>query len=180
MCASKKEGHQEAAMWSNTMGGSQKNENYVIIQLKQRRDSLSSTQNTNTAFIDSGASGHYICEDAPVQKSKHQEHAISAGQSGGDVMISKYNCDLQLQSLPENAQKGHVLTGLHTLLLSVGKYYNEDFLTIFAQEKMHIYQPTPELINIVEAASANSALNGWQDHSNGLWQANIDNKNHIQ
>eukprot|EP00957_Ditylum_brightwellii_P132047 10068034-Ditylum_brightwellii.AAC.1 len=67
--------------------------------------SLISTNNQHTAFLDSGASWHYIQEDAPVRISKKQDPAISVGQARGDIMITKYNCDLNIPSLPINARK---------------------------------------------------------------------------
>eukprot|EP00957_Ditylum_brightwellii_P118936 9070858-Ditylum_brightwellii.AAC.1 len=51
------------------------------IELKRRRDSLISN-NQNTAFLDSGASEHYIQEDAPVTRSNKQDPAILVGQPG--------------------------------------------------------------------------------------------------
>eukprot|EP00957_Ditylum_brightwellii_P136351 10398964-Ditylum_brightwellii.AAC.1 len=44
--------------------------------------SLISTNNQHTAFLDSGASGHYIQEDAPVKFSKKQDPAILVRQPG--------------------------------------------------------------------------------------------------
>eukprot|EP00957_Ditylum_brightwellii_P045438 3444779-Ditylum_brightwellii.AAC.1 len=38
------------------------------------------SNNQNTAFLDSGASGHYIQEDAQVTRSNKQDPAISVGQ----------------------------------------------------------------------------------------------------
>ena len=114
----------------------------------------------NTAFIDSGASGHYIHEDAPVTKSNRQDPAISVGQPGGDIMTSKYNCDININSLPINARKGYVIPGLHTSLLSVGKCCDEGLITIFTKDKVHVCNPTPEMNNILQNIEKHSAVNG--------------------
>eukprot|EP00957_Ditylum_brightwellii_P000477 36499-Ditylum_brightwellii.AAC.2 len=55
---------------------------------------------------DSGASRHYIQEDAPITISQKQDPVISVGQPGGAVMTFKYNCVLNIHSLPNNARKG--------------------------------------------------------------------------
>eukprot|EP00957_Ditylum_brightwellii_P191961 14613046-Ditylum_brightwellii.AAC.2 len=118
--------------------------------------------------MNSGANRHYIQEDAPVTISQKQDPAISVGQPRHAVMTSRYNCDLNIQNLPINVQKGHVLPGLHTLSLSVGKFCDEGYITIFTKDKVHVCTPTPEISKAVKKAEEHSAVNGWRDHSNGL------------
>eukprot|EP00957_Ditylum_brightwellii_P011673 881723-Ditylum_brightwellii.AAC.1 len=68
---------------------------------------------------------------------EQQDQAISVGQPGGEVITSRCNCDLKIKNLPNNAQKGHVLPGLHTSLLLVGKFCDEGCITIFTKDKVH-------------------------------------------
>ena len=85
-------------------------------------------------------------------------------------MTSKYNCDINIPSLPINAQKGYVLPGLHTSLLSIGKFCDEGYITVFTKDKVHVCTPTPEINKTVQDMKKCSAANGWRDHSNSLWR----------
>eukprot|EP00957_Ditylum_brightwellii_P036589 2772090-Ditylum_brightwellii.AAC.1 len=100
--------------------------------------------------------------------SKKQDPAISVGQPGGEIMTSRYNCDLNRHILPISAQKGYVLQGLHMSLLSVGKFCDEGYITILTKDKVHVCTPTPAMNKAVNKVEKHSRVNGWQDHSNIL------------
>eukprot|EP00957_Ditylum_brightwellii_P084254 6406128-Ditylum_brightwellii.AAC.1 len=60
------------------MGAKRQQQEHIALNIP----SLISNNNQHTAFIDSGASRHYIREDAPVTISKTQDPGISVGQPG--------------------------------------------------------------------------------------------------
>ena len=73
------------------------------------------------AILDSGASSHFLCLDAPVTNKQPATNPITIVQPDGDVMVSTHTGDLDLPQLPQAARRCHILPAIKYSLISVVK-----------------------------------------------------------
>ena len=73
------------------------------------------------AILDSGASSHFLCLDAPVTNKQPATNPITVMQPDGDAMVSTHTGDLDLPQLPKAARRFHILPAIKHSLISVVK-----------------------------------------------------------
>ena len=77
----------------------------------------------NMAIIDSGCSGNYLRDDAPVVNKNMNAPRITAGTPNGSTIQSSCSALLTDTALPTHARKSTLFPGLTNLsLLSVGQF----------------------------------------------------------
>ena len=73
------------------------------------------------AILDSGASSHFLCLDAPVTNKQIANDPITVIQPDGYTMTSTHDSDLDLPQLPRAARRCHILPAIKQSLISVVK-----------------------------------------------------------
>ena len=128
-----------------------------------------------TAFIDSGATDHYLRSDAPKCKISHNGPPIHIKEPGGSTMTSTTQCQLQLKAVPQQARTGHVLDNIHTSLISVGKLCDAKCITICDRDKVTVHGETQQLHDTIKGIRMTDAsiMMGNRDLQNGLWRVNL-------
>jgi hypothetical protein len=73
------------------------------------------------AMLDSGASSHVLCSDAPVTDKQIATAPITVIHLDGDTTTSTYDDNLDLPQLPRAARRCHILPAIKQSLISVVK-----------------------------------------------------------
>jgi hypothetical protein len=134
-----------------------------------------SFQKTETAFVHTGASNNYLCPDAPHETTHNNLPTVTVGEPGGGFLRSTGSCNLTCPKALPAAKSSHILPGIHTSLVSVGKFCDANCFAVFTQDKVHIYnsnEATQKLLDNLEQKHE-IALNGERDQTNGLWWTSL-------
>ena len=79
------------------------------------------------AISDSGATGHFLVEDAPVTHLQVADNPISITIPNGKSMTSTQTCNLDIPCLPNHVTEAHIVPGLaHVSLISTRKLCEQD------------------------------------------------------
>jgi hypothetical protein len=74
-------------------------------------------------ILDSGASSHFMCLDAPVTNKQLATNPITVLQPDGDAMVSTHTGELDLPELPQATRQCHIFPEIkHSLILIVKLY----------------------------------------------------------
>ena len=76
---------------------------------------------------DSGTTGHFVLQGAPVKNIKITANPIAITLPDGQKIHSTHTCDLDIPWLPKSAVEAHIVPGLaHTPLISIKNYAKGD------------------------------------------------------
>jgi len=91
------------------------------------------------AISDSGATGHFVMEDAPVTNVRPTRHPVRITCPNGETMSSTHECNLDIPWLPQEMTKAHIVPGLtHSLLISIKKFCDEGCRVIFDKKECRV------------------------------------------
>ena len=90
---------------------------------------------TKFAYADTGASDNYAPPDAPLLNRTITTMPITVGMPNGQQLESTHKGDLQLNK-PKDALSTHIIPGLKTTLISIGKLCDAGLTATFNKEEM--------------------------------------------
>ena len=111
-----------------------------------------------TAISDTGATGHFLTCNAPVQNKQITTNPISILLPNGNTLQSTHTCEVAIPGLRPTAKKAHVVPGLsHASLLSTAVFCDAGYTLTYDAKACHI-RDGPITI-----------LTGTRDSNTGLW-----------
>ena len=79
------------------------------------------------AISDSGATGHFLVEGAPVTNLQVADNPISITIPNSKSITSTHTCNLDIPWLPNHMTEAHIVPGLaHASLISTGNFVKQD------------------------------------------------------
>ena len=108
-------------------------------------DTVKLTKAIHYAVFDSGATGNFIIEGAPVVNKCVDLNPISITLPDGQTITSTHTCNLDIPWLPHNITEAHIVPGLlHSSLISTRKFcdagckveFNETGCKVYYQGKL--------------------------------------------
>ena len=109
------------------------------------------------AISDSGTTGHFIVEGAPVTNLQVEDNPISITIPNVKSMTSTHTCKLDITWLPNHMTEAHIVSGLaHASLISTRKFCEAGCKLIFDADECRVYYK----VNLVISGGkdANTAL----------------------
>ena len=98
------------------------------------------TRAVKYAISDSGATGHFMVEGAPVINKQKANKPIQIMMPDGSKIQSTHTCNLNIPWLPHAITETHIVPGLsHASLISTRKFCDAGCRVIFDQEECRIY-----------------------------------------
>ena len=92
------------------------------------------------ALSDSGASGHFLVEGAPVTRKRVAKNPISIVLPDGSTVQSTHTCHLDIPWLPDNMTEAHIVPQLaHSSLISTRKFYEAGCKVVFDIDECRVY-----------------------------------------
>ena len=80
-------------------------------------------KNVAWAISDSGATGHFVVEGAPVINKQPATNPITITLPAGSTIRSTHTCNLDIPWLPHHVTEAHIVPGLaHSSLISTRKF----------------------------------------------------------
>ena len=115
------------------------------------------------AISDSGATGHFLVEGAPVTNLQVADNPISITITNGKSMTSSHTCNLEIPWLPNHMTEAHTLPGLaHASLISTRKFCEARCKVIFDADECRVYY------------KGNLVISGGKDENTALWKLPIN------
>ena len=112
---------------------------------------------------DSGATGHFLVEGAPVTNVQVADNPISITIPNGKRMTSTRTCNLDIPWLPNHVTEAYIVPGLaHASLISTRKYCDAGCKVIFDANECKIYY------------KGKLVLAGSKDKNMALWKLPIN------
>jgi len=92
------------------------------------------------ALSDSGASGHFLVEGAPVTRKKVAKNPISILLPDGSTVKSTHTCHLDIPWLPDKMTEAHIVPQLaHSSLISTRKFCEAGCKVVFDEDECRVY-----------------------------------------
>ena len=111
-----------------------------------------------TAISDTGATGHFLTSNAPVQNKQVTTNPISILLPNGNTLQSTHTCEVAIPGLRPAAKTAHVVPGLsHASLLSTAVFCDAGYTLTYDANACHV-RDGPITI-----------LTGTRDSNTGLW-----------
>ena len=118
------------------------------------------------AILDSGATGHFLTPNAPVQDKQQTSDPLRITMPDGRIISSTHTCTLDLPHLPNNVRAAHIVPGLaHTSLLSARVFCDAGYNVAYSR---HDCTVSDKQNNIV--------LRGHRDPHTNLWRLPLTTK----
>ena len=140
-------------------------DNTVVISNKSQKaanidnDSLA----VEYAISDSGATGHFLVEGAPVTNLQVADNPISITIPNGKSMTSTHTCNLDIPWMPNHMTEAHIVPGLaHALLIPTRNFCEAGCKVIFDADECRVYY------------KGNLVLSGGKDANTTLWKLPIN------
>ena len=115
------------------------------------------------ALSDSGASGHFLVEGAPVTRKRVAKNPISIVLPDGSTVQSTHTCHLDIPWLPDKMTEAHIVPQLaHSSLISTRKFCEAGCKVVFDIDECRVYYNN-ELV-----------LVGGRDRRSRLWKLPIN------
>ena len=114
------------------------------VVISKKAEKTPNTDNDSTAIeyaiSDSGATGHFLVEGAPVTNLQVADNAISITIPNGKSMTSTYTCNLDIPWLTNHVTEAHIVPGLaHSSLISTRKFCEAGYKVIFDTNEYKVY-----------------------------------------
>lgn len=123
-------------------------------------------RNPSTMILDSGASSHFMRAEERLPITGISTKIVSL--PNGETINASHKTELPFPSLTAKARQADVLPGLrNNSLVSVGKFSDADYTTIFHPQGKGVTVHRPGSFNI--KLFRKPVLQGWRD-ANGLWR----------
>ncbi len=92
------------------------------------------------AISDSGATGHFLVENAPVTNKQVATHLITTTLPNGRSIKSTHTCNLDIPWLPHAMTETHIVPGLaHSSLISTRKFCDAGCKVSFDMDECRVY-----------------------------------------
>jgi hypothetical protein len=92
------------------------------------------------AILDSGATGHFVVEVAPVINKQSASKPITITLPSGSTIRSTHTCNLDIPWLPNHVTKAHIVPGLaHLSPISTCKFCAAGCRVAFNKEECRVY-----------------------------------------
>ena len=92
------------------------------------------------AILDSGATGHFVVERAPVINKQPASKPITITLPSGSTICSTHTCNLDIPWLPNHVTKAYIVPGLaHSSLISTRKFCAAGYRVAFNEEECRVY-----------------------------------------
>jgi hypothetical protein len=118
--------------------------------------------NKHTMIPDTGCSGHYFMNTAPVSQITPAKTSLKVSLPNGHVIQSTHSAYLNIPGLPASARECHIFPELTSgSLLSIGLLCDHDCDVNFRKHKVHVIYEGKEI------------LTGSRDYHNGLWSIDM-------
>jgi hypothetical protein len=128
-------------------------------------NSTPSRAKNNYAILDSGATDHFMLEEADVDEKKAEHNPIRVTLSDNSATISSHECKIKIPDLPPPADKGYIVPGLKNhSLISVTKLCKAGCKVSFTATECIVTKNDREI------------MRGIKNQSNGLWYVPISNQ----
>ena len=96
--------------------------------------------NVAWAISDSGATGHFVVEGAPVVNKKTATNPITITLPSGSTIRSTHTCNLDIPWLPHQVTEAHIVPGLaHSSLISTRKFCAAGCKVAFDEDECRVY-----------------------------------------
>ena len=109
------------------------------------------------AISDTGTTGHFLSNNAPITNKKNGE-CINVGMPNGQTMSSSLTTALHHPKLSKKATTAHVFKNIQKSLISISKFCDDGCKCTFSAEKLEIHK-NDELI-----------MTGHRNEQTGLWE----------
>ena len=127
-----------------------------------------SLPSTDTAIVDSGASGIYLIPTAPCTDINTTAPPVKVGTASGTLYISSASCNLNLHILP--ARGGHIILGFQHNLLGIDPLCYRGCKVIHDKHAVHVLDETSKVIS-----------QGWREPTGArLWRLYLRSGRHHQ
>ena len=98
------------------------------------------TRSVQHAISDSGATGHFLVEGAPVINMRIATTPVQIALPNGKVIKSTHTCNLDIPWLPEHMTEAHIVPGLaHSSLISTRKFCDAGCKVTFDMDECKVY-----------------------------------------
>ena len=98
------------------------------------------TRSVKHAVSDSGATGHFLVEGAPVVNMRKATKPIQIMLPNGDSIKSTHTCHLDIPWLPAHMTEAHIVPGLsHSSLISTRKFCDAGCKVVFDAAECRVY-----------------------------------------
>ena len=92
------------------------------------------------AISDSGATGHFLVEDALVINKQPAQKPIQIMMPDGSKLLSTHTCNLDIPWLPDTMTEAHIVPGLsHASLISTRKFCDAGCRVAFDEDECRVY-----------------------------------------
>ena len=99
----------------------------------------STSRSKKSSIADTGEICHYLQDDSQNGIALWSASPIKVKQTNGQILKFTKGCQLELATLPDEASKAHILTGIaHSSLISIGKLCDTVFEDNFNQQTMSV------------------------------------------
>ncbi|KAL7425608.1 hypothetical protein ACHAXH_000191, partial [Discostella pseudostelligera] len=124
------------------------------------------TNDNQMAILDSGATGHFLTPNAPVQDKQRTSDPLCITMPDGRIISSTHTCTLDLPHLPNNVRAAHIVPGLaHTSLLSARVFCDAGYNVAYSRQNC-----------TVSDKQNNIVLRGHRDPHTNLWRLPLTTK----
>ena len=120
------------------------------------------TQHQHYAIFDSGATAHFLVDNAHVVNKRPALKPLTIRLPNGKHIVSTHTCNLDLPWLPHSITEAHIVPGLsHSSLISTRKFCDAGCQVTLDQHSCKIYY------------QGALVLTGTRDETTGLWKVPI-------
>ena len=92
------------------------------------------------AVSDSGATGHFLVEGAPVVNKRVANKPIHITLPNGKIIKSTHTCNLDIPWMPHQMTEAHIVLGLtHSSLISTRKFCEAGWKVSFNKQERRVY-----------------------------------------
>ena len=91
------------------------------------------------AVADSGTTGHYITPKTPCTNKQTATQPIPIKIPNGEIITSSHIALLPHHNLPDKACQAHIFPGLQKPLISIGTLCENNYISVFDEKKVTIY-----------------------------------------
>ena len=130
------------------------------------------TGNTPNAILDSGATSNFGQEGGGFIPTGEPSSKV-VGMANGQPVQASQRALLPMSNLRQGAREGDILPGLHNSLVSVSKFADEGYVTIFepGDKGVAVYDANDVKIEL----TGDAVVRGWRDPASGLWRVPLTN-----
>ena len=129
-----------------------------------------------SGLLDSGATGHFGPYNRGLDPTGEASSKL-VGLADGTPVQATEKGKLPMSNLRDEVREGDIIPGLNNTLVSVSKFADQGYVTIFQPGERGVEIYDEQDVRIVVTGEA--ALRGWRDKRSGLWRVPLTEDAHI-